>query len=343
MKYRRCGAVLAGLILLVAQRSAPAQEVELRRALRNPPDEQPAAPFLNEDLHKVSEVLLTSPFKSSSGVPGWTIDNIIELNKDDPDGFMKALIAARTDLRGLPFLLGKDYRMAEKQALYFSRTAELVKTEVRELNGFGKEFELIATRQYWRNFEKKLEPLERSQIMADAEPARVTTAALMQILMPGSTQQKVDSKQVVAVRELVRVNHQRNCLLYHAPEKGVPPGVLTARMPLSDEPLVPGPDGYRGSAPTNFAVRIDVTYLRQDFSLMMRVEDARPWPEFQRFDFLVRTRVLTAAEAAEYEKQIAKQGTPPSHAAAQSALRELTGHAPADPTPKAWRELLKLQ
>ena len=34
---------------------------------------------------------------------------------------------------------------------------------------------------------------------------------------------------------------------------------------------------------------------------MMPVSDAHPWPEMQRFDFLVRTRTLTAAEALGYE------------------------------------------
>lgn len=155
------------------------------------------------------------------------------------------------------------------------------------------------------------------------------------------TQQKVDGKQLTVVRELVRFNHLRNCLLCHAPAAGRDKDGLTARMPLSDEPLVPGPDGYHGSASADFRVRFDVTYLRQDFSLLMRVEKASPWPDIQRFDFLVRTRVINKQEAADYEKQIAKQGVPPSHAAAQYALRELTGRE-ADATPQAWRKWLKL-
>jgi len=356
---------------------------------------------------------------------------------------MKALSEARADLRGLPFLLGKDYRMQEKQAHCFSRTVELIKAEVRAV-AFpdDKEFQLIATTQFWQNLEKGLARLERDgQVRAGADLERATTAALMQILVPGpglhrefmakrfaklqrieSTQalarlalfapedavraeaikglrgrpakdykailmqgfryplpvissraatalvklechdavpdligvlerpdprapfkKKLDGKEVAVVRELVRLNHHRNCLLCHPPATGVPQGFLTARVPMSDEPLVPGPIGYRGFAPTNFTVRIDVTYLRQDFSLMMRVKDARPWPDMQRFDFLVRTREVTAEEAADYDKQIAKQGMPPSHAAAQYALRELTGLQPMDTSPEAWRKLVNVR
>lgn len=75
--------------------------------------------------------------------------------------------------------------------------------------------------------------------------------------------------------------------------------------------------------------------------MMMKVEDAKPWPEMQRFDFFVRTRNVTATEAAEYTKQLAKV-TPPNHAAAQYALRELVGRAPEETTPEGWRRLLKL-
>jgi hypothetical protein len=76
--------------------------------------------------------------------------------------------------------------------------------------------------------------------------------------------------------------------------------------------------------------------------MLMRVENAAPWPEMQRFDFLVRTRVLTTEEAAECATYLARQ-TPPNHAAAQYALRELTGQQPAEATAQAWRKLLKLQ
>ncbi len=54
---------------------------------------------------------------------------------------------------------------------------------------------------------------------------------------------------------------------------------------------------YSPSAP-DIVVRADATYPRQDFSMLLKVADAEPWPEMQRFDYLVRTRVPTESEAA---------------------------------------------
>ena len=78
--------------------------------------------------------------------------------------------------------------------------------------------------------------------------------------------------------------------------------------------------------------------------MMMRVADAHPWPEMQRFDFLVRTRELTVKEAQAYKayceaEEAGRQS--PYHRAAVYALRELTGRD-TEPTPQAWRRLLKL-
>src|SRR5262249_52514970 len=102
---------------------------------------------------------------------------------------------------------------------------------------------------------------------------------------------KIKGKQVSVVRELVRINHHRNCLLCHAPAQ---PGKPSAEITLGDVPVpgepLPSPErGYRGGVP-ELQVRIDVTYLRQDFSLLLPVADAHPWPAMQRFDFMVRTR-----------------------------------------------------
>jgi hypothetical protein len=91
-------------------------------------------------------------------------------------------------------------------------------------------------------------------------------------------------------------------------------------------------------------IRIDVTYLRQDFSAMLAVGDAHPWPEMQRFDFLVRERKLTSDEANEYKAKLTPKEAgvlSPYHRAALAALRELTGKDTA-PTADAWQKLLDL-
>jgi hypothetical protein len=114
--------------------------------------------------------------------------------------------------------------------------------------------------------------------------------------------------------------------------------VTTAEVPRPDQPLPSPSEGYDNSIP-DILVRLDVTYLRQDFSIMQPVADAHPWPEMQRFDYLVRTRVLTDQEATAVPAP--KAGVlSPYQRATLAALRELTGRD-TEPTPEAWRRLLQ--
>jgi hypothetical protein len=183
-----------------------------------------------------------------------------------------------------------------------------------------------------------LAKLECKEVVADL------VAVLEQPDPRAPVKQKIDGQEATVVREVVRINHHRNCLLCHAPADPDRPsrGILTVPVPLPDQRL-PESSAYGFGLSPDIFIRTDVTYLRQDFSMMLPVENAAPWPDVQRFDFLVRTRVLGAAEAADYAEQIAQQGTPPSHLAAQHALRELTGQRPANGTPQEWRRLLKLE
>jgi hypothetical protein len=156
---------------------------------------------------------------------------------------------------------------------------------------------------------------------------------------------EVNGSKTVTVRELVRVNHHRSCLLCHAPGNTGKVGTdtLTAAVPLPEEPLADPSNGYNASSP-DLLVRVDVTYLRQDFSLRQAVADAAPWPEMQRFDFLVRSRELTDTEAATYRETFARAepGRPsPYQRAALAALREMTGKD-TEPTAAGWRRLLDL-
>jgi hypothetical protein len=168
------------------------------------------------------------------------------------------------------------------------------------------------------------------------------------------TLQTVDGKKVWVVRELVRVNHHRNCMLCHVPAAPLnPPGngddvkqmialVQVAPVPLPGEPLPPPSKGYDlNRESSELLVRIDTTYLRQDFSLMQAVAEETPWPKYQRFDFFVRSRVLTKEEAEQYQNQAPQpqaNGNPYQQAVV-SALRELTGKQ-AGPNAQAWRNML---
>jgi hypothetical protein len=151
--------------------------------------------------------------------------------------------------------------------------------------------------------------------------------------------QEVNGQRVTALREMVRINHHRNCLLCHAPSQGsarrqVPVGLV----PSPADPLPPSfSRAYYQDRSGGSLARADVTYLRQDFSMMLAVENVGPWPKMQRFDFLVRTRVLTDAEVEAWQ---AKQGGKPSLSAHQqaalSALRRLT-NLDCGPNAAEWR------
>jgi hypothetical protein len=94
------------------------------------------------------------------------------------------------------------------------------------------------------------------------------------------------------VREVVRVNHLRNCLLCHA--------VSLERRDTVRGPIpTPGerlPVVYYSSRSTVPSIRADIVYFRQDFSAMHAVDKPEKWPKYQRFDYLVRKRELTASE-----------------------------------------------
>jgi hypothetical protein len=104
----------------------------------------------------------------------------------------------------------------------------------------------------------------------------------------------VQAKGDWVVDELVKVNHLRNCMLCH-------PASTNTSDPLRGPIPQPGqelPRVYYSQTKGNF-VRADVVYIRQDFSVMLPVENAQPWPAMQRYDFFVRTRPAMATELAD--------------------------------------------
>lgn len=178
---------------------------------------------------------------------------------------------------------------------------------------------------------------------SDLIPELVAVLATDDPRMP--TMKTEGGKQITMVREMVKVNHHRNCMMCHAPgsPENVSSNAITAEVPVQGQPLPLPSEGYRQSSP-DLMLRIDVTYLRQDFSAMLAVGDAHPWPELQRFDFLVRERKLTSNEADEYKVKLTPKEVgvlSPYHRAALAALRDLTGKD-TTPTAEAWLKLLDL-
>jgi hypothetical protein len=136
------------------------------------------------------------------------------------------------------------------------------------------------------------------------------------------------------VRELVRLNHMRNCLLCHAPSANEKDGLARGLVPTPGQPL---PRLYYAGQKGNY-VRADIAFLRQDFSVNLPVAAAAPWPNEQRFDFVTRVR---PAKPEEMEKVAAKLGNYPQRDAVLYALRGLTGKD-GGATSAQWRKLLGL-
>src|SRR5262249_51793558 len=113
-------------------------------------------------------------------------------------------------------------------------------------------------------------------------------------------------------------NHLGNCVLCHAPscDKSDP---VRGLVPVRGELL---PVVYYGAGKGDF-VRADVTYLKQDFSLMENVAKPDKWPDVQRFDYLVRQRELSAGEVACL--LTTNPSSYPQREAVLWAMRELAG------------------
>jgi hypothetical protein len=86
-------------------------------------------------------------------------------------------------------------------------------------------------------------------------------------------------------REVVRVNHLKNCVLCHAPSF-VQTDLIRGTVPDLNQPLPPPTSpSYYTSGGTQIAA--EYTYLRQDFSVVQPVRNPGPWPTRQRYDYLV--------------------------------------------------------
>ncbi|MFQ3593305.1 MAG: HEAT repeat domain-containing protein [Gemmataceae bacterium] len=132
------------------------------------------------------------------------------------------------------------------------------------------------------------------------------------------------------VREMVRINHFRGCLLCHPPSFHRD-DLVRGNVPTTDTALPSGPQYY---APQALLVTARVTYLRQDFSLPQIVSDPGKWPEQQRFDFLTRERPVTPEEKQRVlEGQLTRSNEP----AIIHALRFLTKED-AGPRAEDWKK-----
>jgi hypothetical protein len=123
-----------------------------------------------------------------------------------------------------------------------------------------------------------------------------------------------------ARRELVQINHLKNCMMCHAPSKDTT-DLVRGRVPTPGEPLPPLSQYYESTE--GIFVRADITYLRQDFSVPQPVDNHGRWPTMQRFDYLVRNVPLPPD--TDIEKERLRYGRDyPQRDAVLYALKELS-------------------
>jgi hypothetical protein len=118
--------------------------------------------------------------------------------------------------------------------------------------------------------------------------------------------------------------------------KGLAAG-LARQAPQSGKPAVPPPPDL---VLVDTFVRADITYLKQDFSVLQPVANhGALWPADQRFDYLARQRPVSKAELQLWQetgpgdRPVSRQ-----QEAILYALRQLTGED-AGPTPADWLRL----
>jgi hypothetical protein len=171
------------------------------------------------------------------------------------------------------------------------------------------------------------------------------------------------------LQDVVRLNHVHNCLLCHAPASsssdlvlGVDPFVpLPARLQTSSmtaagqrlaSGFTDGASRYRAGSGGGgqqvvllpLLIRADITFLRQDFSVRQPVRFVRVpfWgpvgSQRQRFDYVLRTRVLPRKLYSRLEEIAGDETSYPQRDAVLFALRELSGKD-AGPTTEAWMQL----
>ncbi len=147
---------------------------------------------------------------------------------------------------------------------------------------------------------------------------------------------KKDKGEAKLVPELVRVNHLRNCVLCHSPSLDKQ-DLVRGAVPSPGKPL-PAPATTPQYYETgDHFVRADITYLRQDFSVMQPVANPGVWPDFQRFDYLIRLRHPKSSDYTTTERKT-KLGEE-AREAVLFALRELTGRD-AGATAASWQAAL---
>jgi hypothetical protein len=153
--------------------------------------------------------------------------------------------------------------------------------------------------------------------------------------------------ETAVVPELVKIRHNRNCMLCHPPASSIWSGsfsVLTAAIPNPKRTSTPTETMGYGGRSTVDAIRFDVIYLTPDFSLMLPVESSSTAGKSvatERYDFLVRLRTVRRDEIAAYRRAKAYLPRSGNRTIATRILSELTDKDDVPPTRAAWEKAIQ--
>src|SRR5262249_8277546 len=128
-------------------------------------------------------------------------------------------------------------------------------------------------------------------VSKDIEDKKQPTKVVKEVTTPDGKQQVIEMVDVLVRTEV---------------------GLQPAQVPVPGQPLPTPSQGYGFNPHPDLLVRIDVTYLRQDFSMLQPVLDANHWPGMQRFDFLVRTRKMSKEEVEEFATKLEPRSGEPN-------------------------------
>jgi hypothetical protein len=190
-----------------------------------------------------------------------------------------------------------------------------------------------------------------AEALAHLEDTAAVPELITMLRDPPAGRPVITPDRRVVIREVVKINHNHNCMLCHAPAfRGDEPviGVDPVNTRPAN-PLATGPSYQEKKNPVTATaataaaaigkqripnwVRADITFLRQDFSVSIPV--APPIPAV-RFDFAVRTRPLDGPEWKRWQS-MPEDGNP-QREAVLFALRALTGKNPGTSTSDWLRE-----
>lgn len=268
----------------------------------------------------IFEALRVSPVRSEdSAVPA-----LVQLLQVESRPVRLELVKRLADIEGSRALKGLVQRAVHDLSPDVRRAAVIALKERRAADYRG---ELLAALRYPGPF-----AADHAAEALVALDQRDAVPALVDLLdRPDPQAPFKNDKGQWAVRELVSVNHFRNCLLCHAPSTDRSDS-LRGVIP---EPGKTIPELYYDSGQGEF-VQASVTYIKQDFSLMHDVPNAKPWPTRQRHDYFVRTRLLESG----HHNVRTTDANYPQREAVLKALRQLTGQDCGDEA-QAWHDYLR--